>query len=203
MRRVGIGLGVMLVLFGGIGAMRPVVACAQNERVPDLRDMPKFEMNVDEVRLLLRAAGGCCCSCANVIQQPNRAWMLEKLHAPRLNDDVHNAEPEKDFDVTGIKMLGIRIGEPGPALRAHLGLKEHEGILVDRGHDKSIAKKLGIEQYDVLMRFSGEAIKNLEHLRKMIADAPFEKEIELTLIHRGARKTAKVVFAKGLKKLEY
>ncbi len=52
-------------------------------------------------------------------------------------------------------MIGISMGEPGEALRAHLGLKDTDALLVEQVFDGTPADDAGIQRWDVVVSING------------------------------------------------
>jgi len=71
-----------------------------------------------------------------------------------------------------------------PMLRAHLNLKEGEGVMVEWVVPDSPAAKGGVEQYDVILKLNDVAVANIGEIVKKVGEIK-DHPITVTLIHRG------------------
>ena len=83
--------------------------------------------------------------------------------------------------------LGLQCGVLSPALRAQLGLKDNEGVLVEAVVEKTPAAQAGIQQYDVLIGAGDRKLTKVQDLIDAV-DAVKEEKIDLELIRRGKKK---------------
>ena len=65
--------------------------------------------------------------------------------------------------------LGVMIGDLDEELAESLGLDRVEGALVSEVVPDSPARDAGIEEDDVILKFNGEAIRSVSHLRNRVA----------------------------------
>ena len=84
-------------------------------------------------------------------------------------------------------MLGIVLGEPGPALRHHLGLKDHDAILVEGVTEGLPADEAGIRTYDVIVSIDGSGEANGEILHEALSKKNPGDELGLIIL-RGCDK---------------
>jgi serine protease Do len=73
-----------------------------------------------------------------------------------------------------------------------LSIKPVRGALVAGVDDRGPAKPAGIEPGDVVVKFDGRDIKEMHDLRRIVADTPIGKEVEVVVIRRGKEGTHKV-----------
>lgn len=76
-------------------------------------------------------------------------------------------------------MLGINLGEPGDALRSHLGLGDKDAILVEGVVDGLPADKAGLKLHDVIVSINGSDGASGEVLHKILAGAKPGDTLEL------------------------
>ncbi len=84
-------------------------------------------------------------------------------------------------------MLGIMLGEPGPALRYHLGLKDHDAILVEGVTRGLAADRAGLKTYDVIVSVDGSGEANGDVLHKVLSKKSAGDELRL-IVMRGCDK---------------
>jgi len=84
-------------------------------------------------------------------------------------------------------MLGIHLGEPGPALRYHLGLGEIDAILVEGVTDGLAADRSGLRKYDVIVSVDGSGEANGEVLHKVLTKKDPGDELRM-IVMRGCDK---------------
>lgn len=84
-------------------------------------------------------------------------------------------------------MLGIHLGEPGPALRYHLGLKDLDAILVEGVTDGLPADEAGLQKYDVIVSIDGSGEANGDVLHKVMSKKDAGDELRLVVV-RGCDK---------------
>lgn len=78
--------------------------------------------------------------------------------------------------------LDISIQEITPELAEGLGLKDQAGVLVVEVSPGGAAHKAGIKAGDVITEFNGEQVKNSRKLQILVAEAPVNKEIKVSII---------------------
>lgn len=82
--------------------------------------------------------------------------------------------------------LGLECRPVPPSLRAQLKLSEDEGLLVEQVAPDSPAAKVGLEQYDVLLKADGKPLGKLQDLIDAV-DAAKDKGFSLERVHGGKR----------------
>lgn len=79
-----------------------------------------------------------------------------------------------------------------PDLAKSFNLKETDGALVGDVIPNGPADKSGIERGDVIVRFNGEQVVEMEELPKIVAATSPGKQVDVVVIRNGQRKTIKV-----------
>jgi serine protease Do len=92
--------------------------------------------------------------------------------------------------------LGVVIQRITPDLQEALGLPSTHGALVSRVDPKGPAQEAGIQRGDVIIRFGGKPIEEMEELPRMVAAAPPGSKTELTLLRNGQEKSFQVELGK-------
>jgi len=85
--------------------------------------------------------------------------------------------------------LGILCGELPELMRRHLGLEEGEGILVEEVEEHSLASRLGMKPYDVLLRIAGRSIGKATDVRDALAGLEPGSALQVEIIRSGDRRT--------------
>jgi hypothetical protein len=102
-----------------------------------------------------------------------------RLHVeggPRLD------QPSRDHEAR----FGVRVGLLGEALRQQLRLPPHQGLIVADVEKGSIAEIAGVKSYDVLLKLSGQPIKDIGEFRDQVKTALQSKDFTLDLIRAGS-----------------
>lgn len=94
-------------------------------------------------------------------------------------------------EVPGKYWIGLRCSNVDGALRAQLGLAEGKGLLVDEVVPDSPAKKAGVAQFDVLVKYGDRELTTVGDLVEAVQKTE-TKEIEVGLIRAGKPLTLKV-----------
>ncbi len=85
-------------------------------------------------------------------------------------------------------MLGVHLGDPGPALRKHLRLDPGVGSMI-RGLYKGLpAERAGLQQYDVIIAVDGEPVDDAGTIRETLAEAEAGDEVTLSVVQNGRHK---------------
>jgi hypothetical protein len=91
--------------------------------------------------------------------------------------------------------LGAQTGPVSETLRQQLGLKENEGVLVERVEPESLAARAGLQAHDVIVSIDQAPVGNRWELRQAIAEraasgAPFE----VVVVRKAQRQTLQMKF---------
>ena len=92
--------------------------------------------------------------------------------------------------------LGVRIQQVTDEIAESLNIKPARGALVAGVDDKGPAKPAGIEPGDVVVTFDGKDVKDPKDLSRVVADTAVGKEVDVTIIRRGAEQTRKVTLGR-------
>jgi serine protease Do len=87
--------------------------------------------------------------------------------------------------------LGVQVRDLDPEVASHLGVTGH-GVLVSKVVDGSPADKAGIKAGDVITSVDSKPIKDGRDLQRIVARLPLHKPSEVSLVHDGKVKLAKV-----------
>ncbi len=92
--------------------------------------------------------------------------------------------------------LGVRIQEVTPEIAEAYGLKEPMGALITDVQDGYPAAKAGLKAGDLILKFNGKPVKNVDDLRFMVAQTPPGTKVKLEVLREdGSRKTFTVKLA--------
>jgi membrane-associated protease RseP (regulator of RpoE activity) len=93
--------------------------------------------------------------------------------------------------VTHGNLLGIDVAPVESPLRAHLDLKENQGVLVTNVPNESEAAKAGLKQHDVIVRLNDDAIEGPPKFNELVS-AQQGKEVKLHILRQGKPTTLAV-----------
>jgi len=88
--------------------------------------------------------------------------------------------------------LGVYIQKVSPELADAFSLKNAEGALVSQVMDKSPAKEAGIKSGDIITRFDGKKIVEMNDLPRLVASTPINKKVSVDLVREGKNVTIPV-----------
>jgi hypothetical protein len=91
--------------------------------------------------------------------------------------------------------IGLECVPVEPALRAQLGLAEHEGVMVASVMPESPAARAGVKPYDVLVKAGDKPIQNIRNLVEAV-DQSKEKPLGLELFRGGKSQKIELTPAK-------
>jgi serine protease Do len=92
--------------------------------------------------------------------------------------------------------LGVGIQDLTPELADYYGLKEKKGVLVTQVFDGDPADKAGIKTNDVIVAVDSKSVASSRELSSTIAGIPVGKEIDITVLRNGKKKTVQALIAK-------
>lgn len=92
--------------------------------------------------------------------------------------------------------LGISMATVDEDLADKLNLSEPQGVLVERIGEGSSAKKGGIQRGDVILKFDGQKIKDMSHLRHTVAATRVGKSVEVEVLREGKEEQLTVKLGK-------
>jgi len=88
--------------------------------------------------------------------------------------------------------LGVTIQPVTKELAEKFGLDEPMGALVANVVDDSPAAKAGIKRGDVIVRYDGKKVKDMQALPRLVAETPVGEEVSLRVVRGGEKKTLEV-----------
>ncbi len=91
--------------------------------------------------------------------------------------------------------LGVNIQNMNKALARSFGLKKAKGVLVTQVIPDTPAEKYGLEDGDIILKYDGKVVKNVEHLRRMVGLTRPGKMVEIVVFRNGHKKTLHVKIA--------
>lgn len=91
------------------------------------------------------------------------------------------------------KTLGVYLDPEGPnkVLRAHMGLKANEGVIIEKVLSGSFAHKIDLKPMDIIVSIGDRTIGNVEDIRKALDVIEDGDEVELKVYRNGEKKTLK------------
>ncbi len=92
--------------------------------------------------------------------------------------------------------LGVEIAPLDDVLAKQFGLKDTEGVLLNRVLPDSPASKAGLKRGDVIRLFDGQKVASPESLQRLVAKTPPEKKVELKVWREGKESTISLVTGK-------
>ena len=81
--------------------------------------------------------------------------------------------------------IGIMIQKVTPELAQSFGLAEGRGALVAQVQEGSPAAKAGIKKGDIIVKFDGKDIKEMDELPRMVAGTPIRKKTSIVIFREG------------------
>ncbi len=87
--------------------------------------------------------------------------------------------------------MGIAIQELSPALAQSFQLPETHrgGVLISEVNEKGPSAGGILQRGDVLLEYRGQKIRDVNHLRNIVARTKVDSEVEITVLRNGERKT--------------
>jgi hypothetical protein len=88
------------------------------------------------------------------------------------------------------KTLGVYINPegPDPVLRAQLGLKNNEGIIIDKVLPGSFAAGLGLESFDIILAIDDESVGSARDVGRILDQVDDGDEVKVTIFRAGEKK---------------
>lgn len=84
--------------------------------------------------------------------------------------------------------LGVAIQDVDPALAKSFNVTTTEGVLITDVQDNSPAKEAGFERGDIVMEYDGKSIRDVNHLRNVVAQTEVGKKVKVKVIRDGKEK---------------
>ncbi|MBN2467003.1 MAG: DegQ family serine endoprotease [Deltaproteobacteria bacterium] len=89
--------------------------------------------------------------------------------------------------------LGVMVQKVTPELGESFGLKEGKGALVGKVEEDSPADKAGIKKGDIIIKFNGKDIVEMNELPRLVAATPIGEEVKALIFREGKEKSVSVV----------
>jgi serine protease Do len=105
------------------------------------------------------------------------------------------AQLKKDGRVTRA-WLGVGIQDLTAEIREYYEAKDQKGVLVTEVHKGNPADRGGIKTSDIIIAVDGKAVESARDLSRVIAESPVGKEIPISVVRNGAKKTIHVALGK-------
>jgi len=92
-------------------------------------------------------------------------------------------------------VIGVQMGDPGPALEKHLKLKPGACTMITGVYEGLPAQKAGLGEYDIIVQVDGEEAADRQTLRQTIVEKKPGETIRLRVIQEGQPKDVTVEIA--------
>ena len=102
------------------------------------------------------------------------------------------AQPPMDAAAPPKVMLGVHMGDPGPALEKHLKLEPGKTTMIVAVGKDLAADKAGLQPFDIIVSVDGNTPADQNTIRGFIADREPGDSMRLVVIQAGERKEIKV-----------
>ncbi len=91
--------------------------------------------------------------------------------------------------------MGVAIQELTPALAQSFQLPEEQqgGVLISEVHEDGPSAKAGLQRGDVILEYGDEQVKDVNHLRNIVARTKVGKQKEITVLREGKEKALTLV----------
>lgn len=93
-------------------------------------------------------------------------------------------------------MLGLQMGEPGPALEHHLKLEPGKTVMIVGLYEGLPAEQAGLSEYDIITKVNGESPGDAGAIKEILSKKEAGDTITLDVIHEGKSKQVKVKLEK-------
>jgi S1-C subfamily serine protease len=91
--------------------------------------------------------------------------------------------------------LGVSLQPLSPELAQALGVSGDKGAVVARTLPGGPAEKAGLLPNDVIVRFGDVLVEDLQHLQRLVLDAPVDRPVPLRVLRKGKEITVPVTIA--------
>jgi len=79
-------------------------------------------------------------------------------------------------------VLGVLISEVPAVLRAHLGIPEREGVVVESVEERSLAERIALQRHDVILRINGIPVSSAADVRAAIEAVKEGGEVRVAIL---------------------
>jgi hypothetical protein len=146
-------------------------------------------------RTIVGEAGDCCIKmvCCGAATHPS---------CPQAIISVAGDQDEKKIVLRSLAQapkepkvwVGVRVAPVPEALVSHL---KRDGVMIANVAEDSPADRAGVERYDVVVSFAGNAIEDMDDLLEAIRDTGPDNTAEMVVIRGGKEKTLTITPTKG------
>jgi len=84
--------------------------------------------------------------------------------------------------------LGVVIQDVDPALAKSFNVTSTEGVLITDVQENSPAKEAGLERGDIVVEYDGKPIRDVNHLRNVVAQTETGKKVKVKVVRDGKEK---------------
>jgi copper chaperone CopZ len=121
------------------------------------------------------------------------------------NNNPESPQIRRLGEMPGKKMtwLGVSVEPVSQPLMHHLKLQPGVGLIVEQVIPGSPAQKAGLEEYDILQKFSDQLLVNPEQLSALVHMHKSGDTVTLGVIHQGEPKELKVTLGEQAGELSY
>ncbi len=88
--------------------------------------------------------------------------------------------------------LGVVIQDLTPALIKQFDVTVSDGVLVADVQPNSPSSEAGMSTGDIIVKYSGKEIRDVNHLRNVVAQTEIDKEVDVVVLREGKEKTLQV-----------
>ena len=93
--------------------------------------------------------------------------------------------------------LGVSLQPITPDLAKALGASGDKGTVIARVLPGSPAEKAGLASSDLILRFGDVAVEDLQHLQRLVLDAPVDRQVTLRIVRDGKETSVTVTIAEA------
>ena len=93
--------------------------------------------------------------------------------------------------------LGVSLQPITPDLAKALGASGDKGTVIARVLPGSPAEKAGLVPNDLILRFQDVAVEDLQHLQRLVLDAPVDRPVTLRIVRNGKETSVTVTIAEA------
>jgi len=93
--------------------------------------------------------------------------------------------------------LGVSLQPITPDLAKALGASGDKGTVIARVLPGSPAEKAGLVPNDLILRFGDVAVEDLQHLQRLVLDAPVDRPVTLRIVRNGKETSVTVTIAEA------
>ena len=93
--------------------------------------------------------------------------------------------------------LGVSLQPITPDLAKALGASGDKGTVIARVLPGSPAEKAGLAPNDLILRFENVVVEDLQHLQRLVLDAPVDRPVTLRIVRNGKETSVTVTIAEA------